>query len=168
MMKKMKSTISRGLLSSMVAFALLAPYVSVAEDSDVDLATKAKITASSCLNDSSKPENVAAGKKTNECRWISEKGNGPHYLTLDFGKEQTIKKINASFGTFQGRGLLYTAHNFVFQKWENGAWVDIPETKKEGNKDFDVSFKFPNGIKTSKIRLQCNDVIVRVFAISVY
>ncbi|WP_223594414.1 glycoside hydrolase [Neobacillus bataviensis] len=81
--------------------------------------------------------------------WDPNNWRKEDWVAIDFGKEETISKVDFHF--YDDGGGTRPAQSFVLQYWNGSAWVDIEGTQTEvaAKKEINLSFE---PLKTSKIR----------------
>lgn len=82
-------------------------------------------------------------------RWLSHAGDMPHWAVLNFPEpiEANVARIvSGDFGTDDA------TEDFVLQYEKDGDWIDINETRNNGNTEKDRRIEFPL-VKSSKFRL---------------
>ncbi len=118
-----------------------------------NLARKAKVTVSSCLNASYKASNINDGKIAfgmND-RWVS-KSDFPQSVELTWDALQTISVVRIVTGWKSGGRIIGMLEDFSLQYHDGRAWKDIPNAKASGNKQADWTARFAP-IKTKRLRL---------------
>lgn len=110
---------------------------------NVNIAYKKPITVSSTLNANSPGENAVDGVIANTSRWLSEGGDGPHWIIVDFEGEYKIHEFSFYGDTYN------RIADFKLQKEENGEWIDIFSVS--GNSKFTYIRSFEDTM-ASKVR----------------
>ena len=91
-----------------------------------NLALGAKAEASSSLAGGYTPEKAIDGKLTTASRWLSDRGKGPHHLTLDLGESRRIGCLQFVSG-WEERGVWQgIVREFQLEYEAEGQWLPIP------------------------------------------
>jgi hypothetical protein len=136
-----------------------------------NLARKAKVTVSSCLNASYKASNINDGKIAfgTSDRWVS-KSDFPQTVELTWDSQQTISVVRIVTGWKSGARIIGMLEDFSLQYHDGEAWKDIPSAKASGNKQADWTAKF-NPLKTKRLRLTITAALkdlARIWEIETY
>ena len=124
------------------------------KDAGENLALKAKVKVSSCLDeDKYPPKMINDGKinvRNNDTRWVSQR-TMPQWVEFAWDKPVTINAARIVSGWYQGipRDCV---NGFVFQYNDRGKWKDVPGSKVAPNNRFDWNGTFEK-VTTSRLRL---------------
>jgi beta-glucanase (GH16 family) len=97
-----------------------------------NLASQAKVEASSVLEPKYAPEKAIDGKLSIDSRWLSGRAKGPHHLTLTFAEPQEIGCIQLVSGWQDQKGWHGIVHEFHFEYWDGKAWQPVPGASQSG------------------------------------
>jgi O-glycosyl hydrolase len=81
--------------------------------------------------------------------WDPNSWRAEDWVSVDFGKEETISKLDFHF--YDDGGGTRPAESFILQYWDGQTWVDMAETQTEVKVQKEVQLTF-EPVKTSKIR----------------
>ncbi|MFF2446960.1 glycoside hydrolase [Neobacillus sp. NPDC058068] len=89
---------------------------------------------------------ISSARWTN---WDPNSWRKEDWVAIDFGKEETISKVDFHF--FDDAGGTRPAESLILQYWDGSAWIDLKGTQTDvkANKEINLSF---NPITTSKLR----------------
>ncbi|MFH0919760.1 MAG: T9SS type A sorting domain-containing protein [Fibrobacterota bacterium] len=137
----------------------------------------APIATLSASYNSSAVANVVDGVTDQDfSRWGSDTTVGPHWIALNWDNPVNVESLRLWTGAMWGAG--YQIEDFVFQRYDNGQWIDLPGTAVTDNLQDGYSGAFNlftfGSLTTTGLRLFITDGCVsslyknaRVFEIEV-
>lgn len=95
-----------------------------------NLAGQAVVEASSVLEPIYGPDRAVDGRLTTDSRWLSDRSEGPHHLTLRFAEPQTIGCLQLISGWQSSQGWQGIVRQFHFEFWDGQQWQPIPNARQ--------------------------------------
>ncbi len=126
-------------------------------DEPVNYALHAVVTASSVYQEPYQPQKAIDNQVANDSRWLSEKSNGPHMITLDLGRKVEIGCLQLASGWKENDQWVDPVSNFRFEFWDGTQWRRIADASGQSNTQAGLQFIIKPAIQSDKIRLVIND-----------
>ena len=92
-----------------------------------NVASQAKVEASSVMEPQYAAEKAVDGKLSTASRWLSDKSDGPHHLTLTFSEPKEIACLQLVSGWQDDKGWHGIVRDFHFEYWTGRSGGRSPE-----------------------------------------
>jgi hypothetical protein len=113
----------------------------------INAALNKSVTSSDDLSADYTGRNAVDGAITNASRWVSDAGNGAHWLEVDLGQPYAVDGFKTYIGS--GGNYNYPVAQFEFQAYVDGQWSAIVSVT--GNSDARYGRDF-DSVTTDKVR----------------
>jgi len=158
----------RNTAAPTLVLSLILAFQLGAEEPSRNLARQATAQASSVHADYT-PDKTTDGLLTNDSRWVSRDGPGPHTLSLTWTQPQRIGAVQVAAGWFSAGHWTQPVRDFKLQHRHGNAWQDTPGAVVAGNTRHALTLQLKEPVETDGLRLVANDAgYVRIVEVRVF